>query len=127
MVNFLFTMYLALINNAFVDANRKMWKVRIPLKIKIFMWHVYKGVVLTKDNISKRNWNGSNQCSFCCNDGSIRHLFFDCLYARFVWDLVHITFGIWPPLNTNHLFGTWSKSLGGSFKRQLLAGASTFC
>jgi hypothetical protein len=51
--------YLALINNGFVDTNRKMWKVRIPLKIKIFMWYVYKGVILTKDNLAMRNWNGS--------------------------------------------------------------------
>jgi hypothetical protein len=120
-------MYLATINNGFVDTNRKMCKVQIPLKIKIFMWYVYKGVVLTKHNLAKCNWDGSKQCNFCCRDESIQHLFFDCLYARFVWGLVQITFGIRPPLNTNHLFDTWSNSLGGSFKRQLLAAASTFC
>jgi hypothetical protein len=59
-----------------VNTNRKkLWKVRIPLKIKIFMWYVYKGVVVTKDNLAKCNWNGSKQCSFCCNDESIQHLF----------------------------------------------------
>jgi hypothetical protein len=63
----------------------------------------------------------------CCRDESIQHLFFDCLYARFMWGLVHIIFGIQPPLNTNHLFGTWSNSLGRSFKRQLLVAASAFC
>jgi hypothetical protein len=70
------SMYLALINNGFVDTNRKMWRVQIPLKIKIFMWYVYKGVVLTKDNLAKHNWNGSKQCSFYCKDESIQHLFF---------------------------------------------------
>jgi hypothetical protein len=44
-----------------------------------------------------------------------------------VWGLVHITFGIQPLLNTNHLFGTWCNILGGSFKRHLLVGASAFC
>jgi hypothetical protein len=39
------SMYLALINNGFVDTNKRMWKVRIPLKIKIFMWYLYKGAV----------------------------------------------------------------------------------
>ena len=24
-----------------------------------------KGVVLTKDNLARRNWNGSKTCSFC--------------------------------------------------------------
>jgi hypothetical protein len=87
-------MYLTMINNGFVDTNRKMWKVPIPLKIKIFMWYVYKGVVLTKNNLAKRNWDGSKQYNFCCRDEGIQHLFFNCLYARFVWRLVHITFGI---------------------------------
>jgi hypothetical protein len=40
---------------------------------------------------------------------------------------VHITFGNRPPLSTNHLFGTWSNTLGGSLKRQLLVAALAFC
>ena len=31
------------------------WKLRIPLKIKIFMWYFRRGVLLTKDNLAKRN------------------------------------------------------------------------
>jgi hypothetical protein len=88
---------------------------------------VYKGVIIAKDNQAKHNWDGCKQCSFCCKNESIQHLFFDCYYARFVWGLIHITFGIQPPLNTNHLFGTSSNSLGGSLNRQLLADASAFC
>jgi hypothetical protein len=42
--------------------------VIIHLKIKIFVWYIYKGVVITKDNIAKHNWKGSKQCSFCCKD-----------------------------------------------------------
>jgi hypothetical protein len=91
------------------------------------MWYVYKGVILTKDNLVKCNWNGSKQYNFCCKDESIQHLFLDCYYARIVWGLVHITFGIQPPLNTNHLFGTWSSALGGSLKRQLPTAALAFC
>jgi hypothetical protein len=29
--------------------------VEIPLKIKIFLWFLQKGVVLTKDNLAKKN------------------------------------------------------------------------
>jgi hypothetical protein len=106
-------MYLALINNGFANTNMRMWKVRIPLKIKIFMWYRYKGVVLTKYNLAKRNWNGNKQCSFCCKDESIEHIFFDCYYAKFLWGLIQITFSILPPLNTDHLFGTWTNGMGG--------------
>jgi hypothetical protein len=30
------------------------WKAKIPLKIKIFLWYLRNGVVLTKDNLVKR-------------------------------------------------------------------------
>jgi hypothetical protein len=55
-------MYLALINNEMVIQNNMIWRLKIPLKIKIFMWYMYKEVVLTKDNLARRNWNGGLVC-----------------------------------------------------------------
>jgi hypothetical protein len=52
-------MYLALVNNGSVIRNTLIWKLKIPLKIKKFMWYMQKEVVLTKDNLAKRNWNGT--------------------------------------------------------------------
>jgi hypothetical protein len=49
------SMYLALINNGYVERNKYIWKLKMPLKIKIFMWYFLKGVVLTKDNLARRN------------------------------------------------------------------------
>jgi hypothetical protein len=34
-----------------------------------------KGVVLTKDNLAKCNWQGNKKCVFCNSDESIQHLF----------------------------------------------------
>jgi hypothetical protein len=48
-------MYLALINNRTVIRNNIIWMLKNPLKIKIFMWYMYKEVVLTKDNLVRRN------------------------------------------------------------------------
>jgi hypothetical protein len=58
-------MYLALISNGMVIQNNMIWRLMFPLKIKIFMWYMYKEVVLTKDNLARRNWNGGKQCCFC--------------------------------------------------------------
>ncbi|KAL5653362.1 hypothetical protein ACJX0J_038820, partial [Zea mays] len=33
----------------------------VPLKIKIFMWYLIRGVVLTKDNLLRRNWHGDRK------------------------------------------------------------------
>jgi hypothetical protein len=49
------SMYLALINNITVIRNNIIWMLKILLKIKIFMWYMYKEVVLTKDNLVRRN------------------------------------------------------------------------
>jgi hypothetical protein len=66
--------------------------MKLPLKIKIFMWFFHKKVILTKDNLIKRNWNGNTSCCFCDKDESIQHLFFECPLAKlygalFIWRL----------------------------------------
>jgi hypothetical protein len=99
------SLYLALITNGTAHINKQLWRMKVPLKIKISMWYLRKEVVLTKDNLTKQNWGGSKQCSFCLRDETIQHLFFDYYYARFLWGLVQITFGILPPQNVEHLFG----------------------
>jgi hypothetical protein len=57
-------MYLALINNGPIIINNIICRVNIPLKIKIFMWYMYKEVVLMKDNIARRNWNEVSRVFF---------------------------------------------------------------
>jgi hypothetical protein len=32
-----------------------IWKMKVPLKIKVFMWFLHQKVLLTKDNLIKRN------------------------------------------------------------------------
>jgi hypothetical protein len=102
------SLYLALINNGMANMNKQMWRLKVPLKIKIFMWSLRKEVVLTKDNLAKRNWDGSKQCSFCLHDATIQHPFYDCYYARFLWGLTQIAFSITPPHIVQHMFSTWT-------------------
>jgi hypothetical protein len=48
--------YLALIHSDVPNLNKRLWKLKVPLKIKIFLWYLRRGVVLTKDNLAKCNW-----------------------------------------------------------------------
>ena len=75
-------MYLALINNGYIERNKFIWKLKMPIKIKIV---VPACVVLTKDNLVRRNWHGSLRCCFRMKNETIEHLFMECHYARFVW------------------------------------------
>jgi hypothetical protein len=77
------SMYHAMIIGNIWD-NRLLWKLKLPLKIKIFLWYLKKGVTLTKYNLVRRNWIGSTKCAFCDRDETIQHLFFDCYYAKFL-------------------------------------------
>lgn len=36
--------------------NGFIFKAKIPLKIKIFMWLIKQGVILTEDNLIRKNW-----------------------------------------------------------------------
>ena len=105
--------------------SQDIWHTRLPLKIQIFLWYFKRGVLLTKDNLSRRNWRGDKNCVFCSNTETIHHLFFDCPYAKFLWRMCHIALGIDPPLGTSNLFGTWSQN--GGQGNLLLFGAAGFC
>jgi len=88
------------------------------------MWFLKRGVILTKDNLARRNWNGSKVCCFCNKLETIQHLFFDCHCARFLWRAVHWVFGITPPTSVSHLFWGWSKLDRRKHNMLVLTGAS---
>lgn len=52
------------------------WKIKVPLKIKIFLCYLKQWATLTKDNLTKRNdRKGSIKCCFCSSDETIQHFF----------------------------------------------------
>lgn len=87
------SLYTALVFNNIPNLNRNLWKLEASLKIKVFLWYLRRGMVLTKDNLAKKNWKGGLTCCFCRKDETINHLFFECHLARFIWTILHITTG----------------------------------
>jgi hypothetical protein len=41
-----------------------LWKLKVPLHINFFMWYLKRGVVPTKDNLARWNWEGINCVCF---------------------------------------------------------------
>jgi hypothetical protein len=39
------------------------------------MWYLLKGVIFTKDNLARHNWQGNKKSVFCASDESTQHLF----------------------------------------------------
>jgi hypothetical protein len=72
-----YSMYRALIQpDALVYSNKKSWKMKILLKTKVFAWYIHRAVILTKDNLVKRNSHGNSNCIFCHHEETIKHLLF---------------------------------------------------
>ena len=105
------------IHNFFLDS-------KIPYRI-FFLWLVNRNAVLTKDNLIKRNWQGSACCVFCGNDENINHLFFECSLAKMMWTIMRFAFNI-PrnPENVEDLLGPWINRFRGSLKKNMLVGIS---
>jgi hypothetical protein len=99
-------MYRYLVINV-LKVSQIVWQLKIHLKIEIFLWFFKREIILTKDNLVKRNWNGDKSCCFCNKPKTIQHLFFQCSHAKFLWRSVHMVLGIKPPRNAQNLFNDW--------------------
>jgi hypothetical protein len=115
-------MYLDLLNGNTNYLQKYLWKMKVPLKIKIFMWFVHRKEILTKDNLIKRNWQGSSKCCFCDHEETVQHLFIHCPFAKIVWSIVRMALNLTPPLNINHLFGTWLNGVPNTEKVHIRVG-----
>jgi hypothetical protein len=81
-------------------------------------------VTLTKNNLAKRRWQESLKCSFCNQNESIQHLFFDCYLAKTVWRIIYFVLKIDQPININHIIGDWESNKGCMHKKLLLTGVA---
>ena len=86
------------------------------------MWFLQRKVILTKDNLVKRNWQGCTKCCFCDQEEIIQHLFFDCPFAKVLWRIVHLPFSLTPPINTTNLFGNRLNGVNQKDKQHIRVG-----
>jgi hypothetical protein len=121
------SMYLDFMNDHPTFARKYLWKLKIPLKIKIFMWFFQNKVLLTKDNLAIRNWSGCQKCCHCDAMETIEHLFFECPFAKTIWRMIHFAFNISPPTTVSNLFGTWLDGVDKLTKQKIRIGTSAVC
>ena len=102
--------------------NKSIWKMKIPLKTKVFAWYLRRGVILTKDNLAKRNWHGCKKCVFCHQHETIKHLFFQCQFVRSIWSIIQIGSSLYPPRSVANIFGNWLNGVDHRFKILIKVG-----
>lgn len=86
----------------------KLWKSKLPNKLKVFFWLVVQDKLQTGVNLKKREWKGDGKCCLCGVEESGNHIFFNCHIARVIWFCVKEALG-WErcPSNLNDFFDNW--------------------
>jgi hypothetical protein len=106
-----------------VNNNNKLWKMKIPLKIKDFGWYLRKGVILTNDNLPKKNCNGSKKSVFCLQDETIKHLLFQYRFSRSIWSIIQLASDLYPPHSVTNIIGNWIRGIDHMFIMLVRVGA----
>jgi hypothetical protein len=107
------SVYTLLEKNLAGSHNNWIWKAKIPLKIKIFMWQLCQDAILSRENMKRRNWLGAPTCSFCRQVESNDHIFFTCNTSRVVWGVLASAMGarciptsFWQAMAWFHTYST---------------------
>ena len=63
-----------------------IWKMKCPLKTKIFCWFLLSGKALTWDVLSMKGREGPGRCYLCNMESETNaHIRFECSFTRRVW------------------------------------------
>lgn len=82
-----------------------LWKHKIPIKILLFVWLLWRNRILTSDNLIKRGFQGPGLCSFYKQEAeTICHIFFQCTLVQgiWIWFLDLLRDHSWCPLDLLH-------------------------
>ena len=65
---------------------KKLWKIRVPERLRMLLWRIGPDAIPTKDNMIKRFESIDPTCPLCCQDiESTCHVFFNCPVAKAIW------------------------------------------
>ena len=82
---------------------KKFWKIVVPNRYLVFIWLAFNNKILTRDNLCKRHPVNNMTCLFCGENESVRHLFFDFIVARKIWEDIAESFGSIPRIWLSYL------------------------
>jgi hypothetical protein len=116
------------LSKAGIDRSFKhLWKAKIRLKIKVWLWLIWHNVIATKDTMAERGWTGNPFCQFCRQKETSLHLFFSCPATKYVWSCVAKAIGASTrPGNLSQFFWWFPRHVSASRNVQIL-GVAAIC
>jgi hypothetical protein len=110
-----------------METYKEIWKAKIPLKNKIFIWMVAQNAILTKENMIFRNWQGDPACYFCGDPESVSHLLFQCPISKVVWGVLAICFNQKDRPRSYNEFWQWIKRALPRGEEVYMLGLAAVC
>lgn len=87
---------------------RKFWNLKIPKKVKIFMWRALSDCLPTKDQLRLRKVNVDPMCPVCNSEPeTVIHSLITCPYAKCCWEAT----GCIYDMATSTNFRQWLSSI----------------
>ncbi len=123
------SMYLFLQDSGVIDERfAHLWKLNLPLKVKIFVWLVLRRRMLTADLLLKRGWNGNGNCALCLGaNETADHLFAGCAFTNSLLEsLVLRKAAVRTSTGVSQLWGVSERHSGALSRSELSSIAATW-
>jgi hypothetical protein len=80
--------------------HKDLWSAAVPLKIKIFSWHLAIDKLPSSSHIPIRHGSSDGSCALCGALEDASHIFFKFSLAKFAWSVLRQLLGCnWHPVN----------------------------
>ncbi|KAA3478841.1 Ribonuclease H-like superfamily protein [Gossypium australe] len=77
------------LHNIYGDFYRKLWKIEIPSKMKIFIWKLSWNYIASKVNMFNRRLVNNRLCPRCGGDDeTLNHIFCECPVSAEIWRML---------------------------------------
>jgi hypothetical protein len=88
---------------------KRIWKLQVPPKVKVFWWRVLHEFIPTKDVLNRRHIEPTRFCDICgAESETIKHTLTECTIARLFWQEMRALTGTKLPQLHPH---TWASDL----------------
>jgi hypothetical protein len=119
------SLYKALHEGAAVFPFKELWTLKLPLKIKHFIWQLARGRLPSGTQVQKRRGPRDGLCPLCREPEDQNHIIFNCSLARFTWACFRECLGCtWAPRSFHQFFSLLSGISGHSRKMLWLTFAA---
>lgn len=123
MENFQFNTWCLKNQQTFIVHIHIVWKMKVPLRMKIFAWLLFYKKILTAENLMKRGWNLPSMCVQCRKEGeTIKHLFTECTFTMIIYEAVTrpmgLTIGNWRVIFKEMEVPNWIVSKKSRIKKR---------